>query len=188
MLFKKLNKLLVYSLMLAVLSACGFHLRGDYQLPDEMSAVYLSAGNLHSELLQDLQRILKTNGSRVVKDATLAQATIKIENETLSERVVSVDNLGRASEYEIKLILQYSVSVSAQQSATALSIKNRKLELIRDYIYDNQAVLGKSREKDVLVRDMQRDASRLIMLQIQAAHKKNIMPRSVDVQPETAQQ
>lgn len=170
----------LFCLMLIGLSACGFHLRGDYQLPDEMSSVYLSAKNLHSELLLDLKRTLKTNGSQVVTDATLAQATIKIEKETLVERVVSVDNLGRASEYEIKLRLVYSVSVSEKKPASAFSIKNRKLELIRDYIYDNEAVLGKSREKNVLIRDMQRDASRLIMLQIQAAHKKSIAAKTPD--------
>ncbi|MDH5393508.1 MAG: LPS assembly lipoprotein LptE [Gammaproteobacteria bacterium] len=168
-------------LMGLMISACGFHLRGAYQLPDEMSSVYLGAQNLHSELLQDLRRILKANGSEIVNDASLAKTSIKIEKEKIIERVVSVDNRGRASEYEVKLEILYSVNVTAKDKSNAFKIKNRKLELIRDYIYDNEAVLGKSREKNVLIRDMQRDASRLIMLQIQAAHRKNIATQSAVV-------
>ncbi|MCK4709440.1 MAG: hypothetical protein KAU21_12550, partial [Gammaproteobacteria bacterium] len=111
-------------------------------------------------------------------DVTNARATINIENEITTQRVVSVDSQGRASEYELKLEIVFSVSVVDEKEHTSFSIKNKKLELIRDYVYDNEAVLGKSREKTVLIRDMQRDASRLIMLQIQAAYRADALADS----------
>lgn len=157
-----------------MLSACGFHLRGAFQLPDELSSVYLSAKNSNSELLLDLKRILKTNGSQVVTDVSTAGATISIKDEIITQRVISVDSQGRASEYELKLEIVFSVETVAEKGHVSFKIKNRKLELIRDYIYDNQAVLGKSREQSILKRDMQRDASRLIMLQIQAVYRKAV--------------
>lgn len=172
-----MNKLLLkrtgfWLAVLLSLSACGFHLRGAYQLPAELSSVYLSGKNQHSELLQDMQRILQSNGSQVVSDATKAQATINIEKENSAERVISVDSLGRAREYELKLEIVFSLSVQVENEIARFRIKSRKLELIRDYVYDNEAVLGKTREKAILIRDMQRDASRLIMLQIQAAYRE----------------
>ena len=177
------KKNMLWLLILFMLSACGFHLRGDFQLPAEFSSVYLSAKNSNSELLLDLKRILKTNGSLVTDDATKARATIHIENEISTQRVVSVDSQGRASEYELKLEIVFSVSVVDENERTSFSIKSKKLELIRDYVYDNEAVLGKSREKTVLIRDMQRDASRLIMLQIQAAYRTDAL---VDSNPGSA--
>lgn len=164
---------LLWLLVMFSLTACGFHLRGAYQLPAEMSSVYISAQQ-YTELQLDLKRILKANGSQIETDATNAQSVIKIEKETTTERVISVDSSGRAREYEIKLAIVFSMSLPAEKNQTRTLIKSKKLELIRDYVYDNQAVLGKSREKNVLIRDMQRDASRLIMLQIQAAHRDDI--------------
>ena len=159
-------------MLLSLVSACGFHLRGAFQLPKEMAMIYLQAKNSHSELLLDLRRTLKANGSVVVNDATKATASLKIESEKQTQRVISVDNHGRASEYELKFNVVYSLSTVSDSEKTKLRIKGRKLELIRDYLYDSTAVLGSSREKAVLIRDMQRDASRLIMLQIQAAYRK----------------
>lgn len=151
-------------------SACGFHLRGAFELPAEMSSVYISSAST-SALLLDLKQILETNGSTIATDATVATATIKIEKEQTAQRVLSVDSSGRAREYELKYTVVYSLSTLSAAEDSTVIIDSKKLELIRDYVYDNQAVLGKSREKNVLLRDMQRDASRLILLQIQAAYR-----------------
>ncbi len=169
-----------------MLSACGFHLRGAFQLPDEMSLVYLSAKNHHSELLQDIQRTLKTNGSIVVNDATKAKASLKIKSEKQTQRIVSVDSHGLASEYELKFEVIYSLSIVSESELTAVRIKDRKVTLIRDYYYDSSAVLSSGREKSVLIRDMQRDASRLIMLQIQAAYRKKKVTDTTDPMPTPA--
>ena len=158
---------------LFMLTACGFHLRGAFQLPEEMATVYLQAKNANSELLLDIKRTLKTNGSVVVDDATKATASLKIKTEKQTQRVISVDNNGRASEYELKFEVVYSLSTISTTEKNTIRIKDRKLELIRDYLYDSTAVLGSSREKAALIRDMQRDAARLMMLQIQAAYRKS---------------
>jgi len=154
-----------------VVSACGFHLRGAFQLPEELSSVFLSAKG-STVLVEDLKLILKTNGSVIVSDATKASSSIKIEKEQNTQRVISVDSSGRAREYELTYEVVFSVKTSSENEQNKIRIENKKLKLIRDYVYDSEAVLGKSREKNILIRDMQRDASRLIMLQIQAAYRK----------------
>jgi len=162
----------VWILLLLQLTACGFQLRGAFELPAALSSVYIDARS-STPLLQDLILILKTNGASVIDDATLATSTIKIEKEESSQRVISVDSSGRAREYELSYNITFSVSAAIDSEHQKVMIDSRKLELIRDYVYDSAAVLGKSREKNILLRDMQRDASRLIMLQIQAAYRKN---------------
>jgi len=156
-----------------MVTACGFHLRGAFQLPEELSTVFLSAKST-TVLVEDLKLILKTNGSVVVTDATKASSSIKIEKERNTQRVISVDSSGRAREYELNYEVVFSVNTSSANEQKNIRIDNRKLKLVRDYVYDSEAVLGKSREKSILIRDMQRDASRLIMLQIQAAYRRTI--------------
>ena len=175
------NKKLFWLFLVLPLTACGFHLRGDFQLPDELSTVFLSAKS-STVLVEDLKLILKTNGSVVVSDATQASSSIKIEKEQNRQRVISVDSSGRAREYELTYEVQFSVKTQSENEQRKIRIDNKKLKLIRDYVYDSEAVLGKSREKSILVRDMQRDASRLIMLQIQAAYRQN-MPEKNSLKP-----
>lgn len=167
----RLKTLAWLGVMLLMLSACGFHLRGAMELPAELKSVYISAKS-STVLAEDLTTILETNGAAVLNDATAASATIKIEKEKNTERVLSVDSNGKGREYELQYTVVFSVMISVNAEKSRVVIDNKKLELVRDYIYDSSAVLGKSREKAVLMRDMQRDASRLIMLQIQAAYRK----------------
>lgn len=158
--------------LLLTVSACCFHLRGAFELPDTLSSVYISAPAT-TVLVEDLKTILETNKSVVVTDATAATSTIKIEKEQNSQRVLSVDGSGRAREYELNYSVTFSVSAMTATDQSKNIINSKKLDLVRDYVYDSSAVLGKSREKNILIRDMQRDASRLIMLQIQAAYRKS---------------
>jgi len=171
---------LICLLLLLQLTACGFQLRGAFELPAALSTVYIDARS-STPLLQDLKLILKTNGASVVDDATAATSTIKIEKEETAQRVISVDSSGRAREYELSYKVTFSVSVAIDSEHQKVMIDSRKLELIRDYVYDSEAVLGKSREKNILLRDMQRDASRLIMLQIQAAYRKQATAAAVKI-------
>lgn len=160
-----------FAAVLFMLTACGFHLRGALELPVELNNVYISAKS-STVLVEDIKTILETNGATVLNDATAASATIKIDKEKNSERVLSVDSDGRGREYELQYTVSFSVTSTVDAETSRVVIDNKKLELVRDYVYDSSAVLGKSREKGVLIRDMQRDASRLIMLQIQAAYRK----------------
>lgn len=172
---QQLKWLMLISVM--SVSACGFHLRGDFQLPEELSRVFLSAKS-STVLVEDLKLILKTNGSVIVSDATEASSSIKIEKEQNTQRVISVDSSGRAREYELTYEVVFTVKTTSGDEQNKIRIENKKLKLVRDYVYDSEAVLGKSREKNILIRDMQRDASRLIMLQIQAAYRKAVSQNS----------
>jgi len=177
------NKKLFWLFLVLSLTACGFHLRGAFQLPEELSTVYLGAKS-STVLVEDLRLILKTNGSLIVSDVTKANSSITIEKEKNTQRVISVDSSGRAREYELTYEVVFSVKTHAENEKSKINIENKKLKLIRDYVYDSEAVLGKSREKNILIRDMQRDASRLIMLQTQAAYRQINSQKSMEEKSE----
>ena len=49
-------------LLLPLLAACGFHLRGDIDLPEAWTALYLSSTSPNSELSSSLQSSFAANG------------------------------------------------------------------------------------------------------------------------------
>ena len=154
----------ILSLCCLSLVACGFHLRGAYQLPVQMQQTYVDASNQNSELVRSLKRSLKANDIETLDSKQNAQATLRIFNETNQKRVISVDAQGRAREYQ----LIYKVSVSLNTDDDAVKMDAQNLELSRDFLFDTEDVLGKGREEATLIKDMQQDMVRLIMLRIQA--------------------
>ena len=160
-----MKKIFIICLALLGMTSCGFHLRGAYQLPEAMNVSFIQASDDNSELVNALKRTLKASNIKLAKTRQQASAVIFIGNELQEKRVLSVDSQGRAREYEINY--QISFNVSADKSD--FLIAEQKIKLQRDFLFDTEDVLGKSREQQTLVKDMKQDMVRLIMLRLQAA-------------------
>jgi len=168
---EKMKAGLILGLLLSfafMLTSCGFHLRGAYQLPFQMESTFIKSADENSELIRILKRTLKSNDINIVKTKKQAQAVLSVFNELQSKRVISVDTQGRAQEYE----LNYQISFDVTETGSSLLIKEQTIKLQRDFLFDAEDVLGKNREEATLVKDMQQDIVRLMMLRLQAVSKK----------------
>jgi LPS-assembly lipoprotein len=167
------NLLTIFTLFLALLAGgCGYHLRGAYQLPPQMATTMIRSANMNGELVHSLKRSLETSNINVVQAANDAEnkdrvAVLRIVRENDSKRVLSVDANGRVREYE----LQYEIAIELS-GADGFFVPEQKLELSRDFLFDPEDVLGKSDEEAELIRDMQQDMARLIMLRLQAVARQ----------------
>jgi LPS-assembly lipoprotein len=146
---------------LFLLQSCGFQLRGALDLSPDISPVYLQQ-NAAFDLGRDIKSILQTNKIEISEYANTANSRLNILNESRSRRVLSVDSNGRAKEY----LLTYTV---------VFTIKIKELEAVEDSVsvsrsllFDPEAVIAVDNEAEVLYKDMQHDASRLILLKLQA--------------------
>ena len=154
--------------IVSMLSACGFHLRGDYQLPPQMTNTYIKTANKNSELFRALKRMLKASDIHIVESPQQAQAILTLDDEKQSKRVLSVDEKGRAREYEINYQVRFGVTTDMND----FLIPQQTIQMQGDFLFDTEDVLGKGREEATLIKDMQHDVVRLIMLRIQSATKK----------------
>ena len=141
---------------------------------------------MNGDLVRNLRRSLETSGVDVVSEeynprgkeaAHSSIAVLRIFKEKQSKRVLSVDANGRVREFE----LHYKISMELS-GGDGFFVPEQKLELTRDFLFDPEDVLGKSDEEAGLLRDMQHDMVRLIMLRLQAVAQKKILP--VQSQPE----
>ena len=134
-------------------------------MPPQMAVTYIKSSS-DTDLVRDIRRTLKTSGIRITENAEEATAVLSIEKEQQTKRLLSVAI--QAQEYE----LRYEVTYSVNAKGDGFKLPSRTVSLSRDYLFDTQAVLGKSREEQTLIRDMQRDIARLILLQLQASAKQ----------------
>ena len=148
-------------LLLALLSACGFHLQGRTALPAALRIVLLEADDPQTDFAFSLQQSLQASGTTVTTAAKAGATVIRIERDQLIERVLAVSSRNIPREYE----LTYHVRLSVRQGDKEL-LAGRDYELSRDFSFDERAVLAKEREKELLRRALAQDLAATVLRQL----------------------
>ncbi len=144
------------------LSACGFQLRGAYQLPEAMQQTFVQS-TATTELVRLLKRQLSASGVELLDQPSDTAAVFRLLKETRSKRIVSVDTRGRAREYTLIYTVHFKVD-----HVSGFNMPEQSVSLERDFLFDTEDVLGKSRGEHELYQAMQDDIVRLIMLRLQS--------------------
>jgi len=155
--------LLAAAALVLWLSGCGFHLRGSFEIPQEVNPAYVQAPE-SSELAQELRHTLRLSSVEVVPEPQQARAKIRILDESFKSRVLSVDGTGKVIEKE----LRYRVEFDVTDTAGAALLPRQVINVARAQINPDVEVLGKQQEETLIRRDMQQDISGRILRRIQA--------------------
>jgi len=166
--FPAVRAVLLLCLLASVLTACGFKLRGAFNLPAELQKIYVVGGQ-SGELRKDLNDMLAYSAEVVAKRQD-ADAVLTIDKEELDSRTLSVDSRGKVRESEI----QYSVIYSLIMANGDVLLDKEALLLVRDFINDENDIIGRSNESNVIKRDLKRDAAQQILRRVQALNVKAI--------------
>ncbi|MEJ2479230.1 MAG: LPS assembly lipoprotein LptE [Acidihalobacter sp.] len=154
--------------LLLSLAACGFHLRGQVQLPPQMARTYIGGAPSGDALVRALRSALRDNGVRVVSKERDATAVLQIESLKTSRSVLSVNADGTVADYQ--LVMQLAYSVRATQGNWHIPTQN--LQTRRHYSYSDSQVLAKSSEAAQLRESMSRDLANLALLRLQAQARR----------------
>ncbi|MCP5149673.1 MAG: hypothetical protein H6983_19265 [Ectothiorhodospiraceae bacterium] len=158
------HRLLPGVLALAVvLGGCGFQLRGQAGLPEDVRSVYLEGV---PAIADELEIFLESAGASREKGQAGSDLAIFLRNERYHRRVLSVDpNSGKEREFE----LVYLVEFDARRGDGTVLVEPQEVSILRDYVFDPDAVIGKSREEEVLREEMRRDAAQQILRRLGGA-------------------
>lgn len=152
------------------LSGCGFHLRNALDLPQDLGPVAVTAQDPYSPLADTLARSLERAGAApAAADATGQSARLEILSEKWADLPISVDAIGRAQEYS----LRYAVVFRLRKGDESMLVPQQAVELSRDYIAPPTDAIGKNSERELLVEEMRRDMSAMILRRVDAALRGN---------------
>jgi LPS-assembly lipoprotein len=152
-------------LLLAVLSGCGFHLRGDVKYPAGMATTYIEATDRYTPFYQELRATLREGGVALTSDAANAGAIVRVLSDETGQRVLSVSVRNTPLEYEVYYVIRYSLEIGGKEALSA-----QRLALTREYTYDETLVLGKAEEEDTLRRALAQDLVGLVTRRLASAH------------------
>jgi LPS-assembly lipoprotein len=156
-------KKITLAFALLLLTACGYHLRGDIELPPGLENIYIEAAS--GMLQQEMQEALKSSQVKVANSATEAGLIIKFSNEEMTSRIISLNTSGRANQFQ----LIYQLMFSIYEPSGNLLLGDQNVNIKREYFNDQTAVLGKSNEESVIRTEMYKQAVSSIMSRLSLA-------------------
>ena len=157
------------------LAACGFHLRGSYDIPAFLSHIAVKAPpDAKTTLLPELLLALHTDGI----DTSGGNFTLEIVHDTLVNQTSALVTETEVSEITLVYDLEYRLRYLSGHAAT----EPRHLLLRRSYQYDPTSVVGETTEQATLTDELRTDAVQQILRQLTALREENLLP---DVDPAT---
>ena len=141
---------------------CGFRLRGSYSTP--FRTLYLQMPENSYLAVRLRQELLAGSDVTIVNTPSEAEAILELLSDTRSRDVLSINDTGRAREYEITLSLSFRVSnpsgIDYMEAVT--------LTASRDLTYSESDFLSREKEEAFLYRDMEADLVNQLMRRIEA--------------------
>lgn len=160
----KLHKQTILILViLSLLTACGFKLRGQIStLP--FKSLYISAPDGHT-IGMDLERAIGTSSTTKVADsATEAEAVLEIVSAVSERTILSLSGGGRVRDFN----LIYRVIYRLVDKQGVEIVPNTEIALTRILPFLDAQIIAKEGEERLLQRDMQADAIRQILWRLSA--------------------
>ena len=150
-------------LVLAGLTACGFHLQGTARLSTRLAAVELVAPDRYSDLQQALRESLALSGARLVDASGSPTATLRLMRDEHGRRVLSVSARNTPREVEVYYTAEFSIEAGGQ-----VLVPPQEITLTRSLSYDETALLAKEQEQEQVRAALAREVAALITRRLAA--------------------
>jgi LPS-assembly lipoprotein len=145
-------------LLAALLGGCGFHLQGRTALPPAVRTPFVEAPDRQSDFVQYLRHALLSNGAQLMQEREQASAVVSILRDSVARRVLSVSATNQPNQYEVTYTVAFSVSAAGKEL-----LPPQELTATRTYSFNEQLLLAKNNEEQILRQDMARDLADMVM-------------------------
>ena len=157
----------IYHLILSLaLVSCGYSMRGNISLPDDIRTVSLTSES-YSLLLNLITENLKNSDITVTDSKDKDLYRINILSESFKRRQLSINASGRVNEYEIIYDLSFEINPPNLKSDV------ETITLYRDYSFDENNIMGNSDREEQIQKEMVATSASLIYNRLHALINKS---------------
>lgn len=155
MLIKRLAFAII-ALVIMTSAGCGFKLQRSYQIPNVLNQLSLTSPDEYSELTRLVRERFRLNNVKVV-DAANDIPVLRLITDSLERSTLSLYSTGNVAEYELIYFVEFAVALPGKEAQPF------RVEIRRDYLDDPRTALAKSREMELLVKEMRIQAADRIL-------------------------
>lgn len=147
-----------FILIIALLTtACGYHLRGAYDLSAGMKTIFLQGGS--PALREQLITVLKSSFGQLTDSPEKADLVLRIFDDNIDRRVLSLSQRGRSNEIELAGHLEYELL----DAKNGVLVAREPIDFRREYFNDQQDVIAKNNEETVIRNEMYQQVVKTIL-------------------------
>jgi LPS-assembly lipoprotein len=144
--------------VLLALGACGFRLAGGEHLPPTLARPYLSVRDPYTDFAREFEHQLKGSGALLQPGRQDATATIEVTKDFVEQRTLAVSGRNIPTDYELIYTVTFDVSGPDGQLLAPQTIS-----ISKDYSFEENVLLAKEHEADILREQMARDLAAIAM-------------------------
>ncbi|MEO6172185.1 MAG: LPS assembly lipoprotein LptE [Arenimonas sp.] len=153
-----MKRIFILGMVMVGLSACGFHPRGSFPIPDSVGTIKVTNNDTYSALTDGLQSAIdRANANKA--NANGSTAILKIHSEKWTTTPLAIDELAQVREY----ITRYKVDFELTAADGSVLLEKQPIELSREYTYDINVAVGNPAEQEVIQRELRRDMQAAII-------------------------
>ncbi len=152
------------------LAACGFHPRGSVTRQTDLGSIYIDAAR-NLSIAEAVRSAMRDAAFTLAPNRDRADILLRLTNEEQKERVVSVQSNGRVNELELSHAVNMLIGESIDGAPPVYPSGQafNRVEVNREYTYDETGVLGKENEARILRSEMEDELVRQIVLRTVAS-------------------
>lgn len=135
-----------------IITACGFHLRGESSIPMPLRVMYLKSNHPYGEFETKLKKTFKSTGITLIDDPQDA-VVFEIQQTSLSYRQLSIGTSNQATVYSVS----YDVRFAIYDSKGHTLLPAQDISSTSNLTLAANQVLGASNQVDLLSQQLQHD-------------------------------
>jgi LPS-assembly lipoprotein len=162
--FSRSLRIALVSAAVALVSACGFHLRHSAALPPGMKKIHLSVAG-GGKLERELNRALENSNAEIVDKPATDAAELAVTSNTFRTDSLTVSGTARVTEYAVR----YHVDFNVKAADGTIIIPSQSVDMSREFSYDATNTIGTASQTEELQRSLIGDMVQSILFRLQAA-------------------
>lgn len=153
-------------LLALTLSACGFQLRGSYNLPWETLAI--SGVPENNELYFQIKRNIEAGSlTKIIADPKEAKASLVVLQNLQHKSILSLSGKGLVREFQLTRTFMYRIQDAQGKEILPAS----QIVLQRDMTFDDERIFAKEAEEAMIWREMQQDMVQQLLRRLAASSR-----------------
>lgn len=155
-------KIVTKSILLLALGGCGYHLRGQVDLPERAQVVYLEGVDRSQPFAQHLTELLGFAGARVTTERNQAGSVLHVLYARHERRQISLSRAGKANAFDLFYRMNYEILTPKGE----VLLPRQELEIVRQYFVDFRFALGQGEQESQLRAEMEQEAAQTLLLRL----------------------
>lgn len=162
-------------LMVTMLSACGWQLRGSLALDNRIERLQVVSAERYSPMDTALRERLTDSGVTLVEDRTSASHVLEVTQENKQTRIAGVGADALASAFEITLSTSFDLYLA---DGTPLG-RNLTSSITRSFNASADSAGSGSREEELILEEMRQELAQKMLRRVQALVNNQPTPASI---------